>query len=49
MAVKQSFVFRLIKNYMGSTHRQADKVSYANGKYGIKKPNVKPKEKKWVI
>ena len=34
---------------MGSTHRQADKVSYANGKYGIKKPNVKPKEKKWVI
>jgi hypothetical protein len=31
---------------MGSTHRQADKISYANSKYGIKKPNVKPKEKK---
>jgi hypothetical protein len=27
---------------MGSTHRQADKISYANSKYGLKKPNVKP-------
>jgi len=31
---------------MGSIHRQADKVSYANSQYGLKKPNVKPKEKK---
>ena len=27
-------------NYMGSLHRQTDKVSYANEKYGIRKPNI---------